>query len=74
MCDPQKLSVQDELRTFSGYDIRAVVATERDMQKALDRYLFAGSESVESSSPTWRADKDLADGRQRDRPATARST
>ena len=28
MCDPQNLSVQDELRTFLGYDIRVVVATE----------------------------------------------
>ncbi len=28
MCDPQNLSIQDELRTFLGYDIRSVVATE----------------------------------------------
>ncbi len=48
MCDPQNLSIQDELRTFLGYEIRAVVATERDMLKALDRYYAASSESVES--------------------------
>ena len=34
MCDPQKLSILDELRTFLGYDIRAVVATEHDVLKA----------------------------------------
>ena len=47
-CDPQNLSVQDELRTFLGYDIRVVVATERELQQALDRYYAAAGESVES--------------------------
>ena len=41
MCDPQNLTIQDELRTFLGYDIRVVVATERDMLKALERYYAA---------------------------------
>ena len=27
-CDPQNISIQDELRTFLGYDIDVVVATE----------------------------------------------
>jgi len=45
MCDPQKLSILDELRTFLGYDVRAVVATEHDVLKALDRY-YASNESV----------------------------
>ncbi|HEY2147606.1 MAG TPA: hypothetical protein VGH32_06695 [Pirellulales bacterium] len=31
-CDPQKLSVEDELRTFLGFDVRSSVATERDIQ------------------------------------------
>ena len=48
LCDPQNLAIQDELRTFLGYDIRAVVATERDILKALDRYYAASGESVES--------------------------
>ncbi len=38
MCDPQNLAVQDELRTFLGYDIRVVVATEAASTAALDRY------------------------------------
>ena len=38
-CDPQNLSIQDELRTFLGYDIDVVVATEREiMQVRCDRY------------------------------------
>ena len=53
LCDPQNLAIQDELRTFLGYEIRAVVATERDMQGALDRYYAASGESVESLSTTW---------------------
>ncbi|NLY00306.1 MAG: Flp pilus assembly complex ATPase component TadA [Rhodopirellula sp.] len=48
MCDPQKLSVLDELRNFLGYNVRAAVTTERDIVTALERYYAAGSESVES--------------------------
>lgn len=45
MCDPQKLQILDELRNFLGYEVRAVVASERDVQQALGRY-FATGESV----------------------------
>ena len=60
MCDPQKLSIQDELRTFLGYDIRPLVATERDIKKALDRYYTSGSESIESLVDEMAQDADLA--------------
>ena len=60
MCDPQKLSILDELRTFLGYDIRAVVVTERDMLRALDRYYAVGGESVETLIADMEADTDLA--------------
>ena len=60
MCDPQRLSVLDELRNFLGYDVRAVVATERDILKALDRYYAASSESVESLVSDMEEDTDLA--------------
>ena len=59
LCDPQNLSIQDELRTFLGYEIRAVVATERDILKALDRY-YAAQESVESLVSDMDSDEDLA--------------
>jgi len=60
MCDPQKLSVVDELRSFLGYDVRAVVATEKDVLKALSRYYAAGSESVENLIADMEQDVDLA--------------
>ena len=40
MCDPQNLAIQDELRTFLGYEIRAVVATERDIDSRARPLLF----------------------------------
>ena len=58
-CDPQNLSVQDELRTFLGYDIRVVVATERELQQALDRYYAAAGESVESIISELESDESL---------------
>jgi type IV pilus assembly protein PilB len=60
LCDPQNLSIQDELRTFLGYEIRAVVATERDVLKALDRYYAASGESVESLVQDLDTDEELA--------------
>ncbi len=59
MCDPQKLSIIDELRSFLGYQIRAVVATERDVLKALERYYAASGESVESLIAGMEEDEDL---------------
>jgi type IV pilus assembly protein PilB len=59
MCDPQRLQVLDELRTFLGYDIRAVVATEHDIKQALDRY-YSTAESVESIIDDMANDAELA--------------
>jgi type IV pilus assembly protein PilB len=60
LCDPQNLAIRDELRTFLGYDIRAVVATERDILKALDRYYQASGESVEHLVQNLETDAELA--------------
>jgi type IV pilus assembly protein PilB len=60
MSEPQKLIVQDELRTLLGYTIKAVVATDREIQKALERYYASGSESVESIVADLEADVELA--------------
>jgi type IV pilus assembly protein PilB len=46
-CDPQNLSMQDELRRFLGYDIRLLVATESQILKAIDKYFNQESESIE---------------------------
>ncbi|MCL2711608.1 MAG: GspE/PulE family protein [Planctomycetaceae bacterium] len=48
MCDPQNITVLDELRNFLGYEIRAVVTTDREVKQALDRYYASDIESVES--------------------------
>ena len=60
MCDPQNLSTQDELRSFLGYDIRVVVTTESEIDKALDRYYTETGESVETLVSDLEADEELA--------------
>ncbi|MGD9636781.1 MAG: GspE/PulE family protein [Pirellulales bacterium] len=59
-CDPQNLSVQDELRTFLGYNIRVVVATEPAMTSQLERYYGESTESVESIVSSLEEDAELA--------------
>ncbi|QDS98022.1 GspE/PulE family protein [Adhaeretor mobilis] len=60
MCDPQNLAVQDELRTFLGYNIRVAVATEPSLLAALERYYGESNESVESIVSDLEGDADLA--------------
>ena len=60
MCDPQNLGVQDELRTFLGFNIRVVVATEPGILKALERYYGDSTESVESIVTAMEEDAELA--------------
>jgi type IV pilus assembly protein PilB len=59
MCDPQKLQILDELRTFLGHNIRAAVCTEKDMLKALERYYTSGGESMETIIQGMEDDVDL---------------
>jgi len=59
MCDPQKLSILDELRSFLGYDVRGVVATERDLLAGLERY-YSSRDSIESIVDDMTDDKELA--------------
>jgi len=60
MCDPQKLSIIDELRSFLGFDIKAMVCTEKEMLKALERYYSVGGESVETLIADMEQDAELA--------------
>jgi len=46
-CDPQNLSIQDELRTFLGFEIEMVVATEREIKATIERFYSSDSLSVE---------------------------
>jgi type IV pilus assembly protein PilB len=59
-CDPQNLSVHDELRTFLGFNIRVVVATEAAMTSQLERYYGESTDSVESIVSALEDDADLA--------------
>lgn len=60
MCDPQKLSIIDELRSFLGFNIKPMVSTEKEMLKALERYYAAGGESVETLIADMEQDAELA--------------
>lgn len=60
-CDPQNLSIQDELRNFLGYDIRLVVATEHDVMRALDMYYASDGESIEGILAELEDDAELQD-------------
>ena len=60
MCDPQNLAVQDELRTFLGYNIRVAVATEASIMSALERYYGESTESVETLVSQMETDAELA--------------
>lgn len=58
-CDPQNLQIVDELRTFLGYEIEMVVATEHQVQQMLDKYYSQDTESVESLIRDLQDDEDL---------------
>ena len=58
-CDPQNLTIQDELRTFLGMDISMVVATERDILQTLKRRYDSEAESVEKLVAELANDDDL---------------
>ena len=46
-CDPQNLSIQDELRTFLGLEIQLLVATEADINKGIEKFYAEDAESFE---------------------------
>ena len=58
-CDPQNLTIQDELRTFLGFDIAMVVATERDVMQTIGRYYDSETESVEKLVQQLADDEEL---------------
>ena len=58
-CDPQNLTIQDELRTFLGMDIEMVVATEREIKGSIERFYSSESLSVEKIVAELAADEEL---------------
>ena len=47
-CDPQNLSIQDELRTFLGFTIKLLVASETDINKGVEKFYSEDADSFES--------------------------
>jgi len=58
-CDPQNLSMQDELRRFLGYEIRLLVASEGQILKGIDKFFNAEAESIEKIINDLENDDDL---------------
>ena len=58
-CDPQNLTIQDELRTFLGHEIAMVVATEREVMQTIERHFDSESESVEKLVQALADDEEL---------------
>ena len=58
-CDPQNLTVQDELRTFLGYNIRMVVATEREILATIDKYYSSDLDTMERIIADLAQDEEL---------------
>ena len=47
-CDPQNITIQDELRSLLGHDIKVVIAGETDIIKTLDRYFASDKDTINS--------------------------
>ena len=58
-CDPQNITIQDELRSLLGYEIRTLIATEADIKKTLDRYYSSDKDTVSSLVEELANDKEL---------------
>ena len=58
-CDPQNLSMQDELRRFLGYEIRLLVCAEGQILKAIDKFFNQDTESIEKIIDELNSDEEL---------------
>jgi type IV pilus assembly protein PilB len=58
--EPQKIQIADELRTLLGFDIQVCVATEAEIQKAIEKHYSSAADSVESLVDDLEQDDELA--------------
>src|SRR5256714_1623026 len=58
-CDPQNITIQDELRSLLGHEIKVVIAGETDIKKTLERYYDAEKETVDRIIDESEDDPDL---------------
>ena len=59
--DPQKIQIADELRVFLGYEIHVVVATDAEIDKAIETFYSGEVDTVESIVEELEEDQDLAE-------------
>src|SRR3954469_14755350 len=58
-CDPQNITIQDELRSLLGHEIKIVIAGETDIKKTLEKYYDAEKETVDRIIDEIADDPDL---------------
>jgi type IV pilus assembly protein PilB len=58
-CDPQNITIQDELRSLLGHEIKVVIAGETDVKKTLEKYYDAEKETVDRIIDEIEDDPDL---------------
>ena len=58
-CDPQNITIQDELRSLLGYEVKVVIAGETDVLKALDKYYAADKDTIVKIVTEIEEDEDL---------------
>lgn len=58
-CDPQNITIQDELRSLLGHEIKVVIAGETDVKKTLEKYYDADRETVDNIINEIEDDPDL---------------
>ena len=58
-CDPQNITIQDELRSLLGYEVKVVIAGETDVVKAIDKYYSSDKDTIEKIITGIEEDEDL---------------
>ena len=58
-CDPQNLSMQDELRRFVGHEVRMLVASESQVLRTIDKFFNEDIESIEKIINELQIDEEL---------------
>jgi type IV pilus assembly protein PilB len=58
-CDPQNLTIRDELRRFLGYEISLVVSSEAQIRKTLDKFFNDEIEGMDKIIAELNSDNDL---------------
>ena len=58
-CDPQNITIQDELRSLLGHEIKVVIAGETDIIKTLDRYFASDKDTIVSIVDEIEEDQEL---------------